>query len=635
MLRAGVGALLAWFTVFALLALPLPAVAAAVAVAALTMWRPVAGLAAIVASAPAGLLLAPPPARVAELVVWSFISAWLLALWRPLAPERPRGAVFRAAALFALWAAASWMAYIIGGAAGIAPLRLPLLLARAVPVDHLVFSSPEPETFTLLPLLAGLALFVASAVVARQRSEARLAVAAAVVVSAAGLAVLTMADVAREWASFEYGAWFLLRYARGERFSLHLEDLNAAGSHYILAMLIAAALAVGDRSRRAMWVALAILITPALAVAGSRSAALGGLLVGGSLIPLIRRGTPRRITGRALALAVAAVVVLVVGAALLASRPGDQGTASNALWLRGQFLVTSARMFASAPVFGVGIGHYHERSNQFMPAALRQVYGYENAHNYFAQQFAELGIVGGVLFAWLVGAGLWAGWRAVCRTAGRDPSLMGLLAGCAGYLLSCVTGHPLLVPEAAMPFWGALGVLAGAGVPSEAPLHASTTPMRRWALAMVVAAACANVAIQLRRYALTDTMPGERGFYDLQATEDGTPFVWMTRHGVFYVGPQPGTLTIPLRAPGFLDEIEPFQVLVEVGGERAGVIEAMPDRWTNITIPVRRPAAGPFRRIDLRVNRSWSPKRNRAHHVDDGPRSVMVGTTRWTPAGGR
>jgi hypothetical protein len=392
--RAGVGAGLAWFTVPVLFALPLTAAAAAVVVIALTLWRPLAGLTAAAALAPAGLLLAPPPARVAELIVCAFLSAWLLSMWRRLAPP-PRGAGLRAAVLFAVWATASWVAYIIGDAGGVEPFRLPVLVARAVPVDHLVFSSPEPETFTLLPLLAGLALFVAAAIVVPQRPEARLALAAAIVVSAAALAVLTMADVLGQWASVDYGGWFLLRYVRGERFSLHLRDLNAAGSHYVLGMLIAIALAAGDRGRRPIWVALALLIAPALGIAGSRSAALGGLVLGGSLIPLIRRGTPVPVTARHLTLAAGAVVVLVAAAAFLASRPGGQGTASNALWLRAQFLVTSTRMIASAPVFGVGIGHYHERSNEFMPAALRQVYPHENAHNFFAQQFAELGIVGG------------------------------------------------------------------------------------------------------------------------------------------------------------------------------------------------------------------------------------------------
>jgi hypothetical protein len=293
-------------------------------------------------------------------------------------------------------------------------------------------------------------------------------------------------------------------------------------------------------------------------------------------------------------------------------------------------------MFASAPVFGVGIGHYHERSNEFMPPALRQVYLNENAHNYFAQQFAELGVIGGVLFVWLVTAVLRAGWRSARSNAGSDVATLGLLAGASGYLLTCITGHPLLVPEAAMPCWAAFGVLAGTapGLP-PASADRSTRDLTHWAVIAVVVAASANVALHLRQYAVAQAPPGERGFYALETSDDGRAFVWMTRHGVFYVGPQPGIVTIPLRAPNFLNDVEPFRVAVDVGGKRAGVYDVTPDRWTTIEISVRGSASAPFRRIDLRADRSWSPMRDRGARVDDEPRSVMVGETRWAPAGTR
>ena len=640
MVRAGIGAGLAWFTLPPLFALPLPATAAAIAVMALTMWRPLAGLTAAIATAPAGLLFAPPPARGSELMVWAFMTAWLISLWRPLTSSRQRTTIVLPAVLYTLCAAASWFAYTVGGAGGVEPMFVPALVARAVPLDHLMFSSPEPETFTLLPLLAGLSLFTAAAMVTRDRPDARFAVAAALAGSSAVLALLTIADVLRQWANVEYGGWFLLRYVRGERFSLHLADLNAAGSQYVLGALVAVALATLDRPRRALWTAAAILIAPALWISGSRSASVAGLLAGGGLIPFVRRDKAIRLSRTHGALLLVAVAVLVVAGAVVASQPAQQGTASNALRLRAQFFVTSARMFASAPLFGVGIGHYHERSNEFMPPALRQVYGYENAHNYFAQQFGELGAIGGALFVWFVIAVLHSAWRGIRNAAVVEPAAVGLLAGTGGYLLTCITGHPLLVPEAAMPFWGGFGALASLATSAPERLSGrgsgrTAFALRRVALAAAVVTACANVALQARRYALTTTPPGERGFYALETSDEGRMFVWMTRHGVFYVGPQPGTVTIPVRAPDFLKDTERFFVAVEVGGRRTGVYEALPDRWTTIEIPVRRPASTPFRRIDLRANRSWSPMRDRGWRVDDQPRSVMVGETRWTPAGAR
>ena len=134
-----------------------------------------------------------------------------------------------------------------------------------------------------------------------------------------------------------------------------------------------------------------------------------------------------------------------------------EGSAEQSVNLRSQFLLTSARMFASAPAFGVGVGRYFEQSADFMTPELRDLYGNENAHNYFAQQFAELGLVGGLLFVWLVAIVLTHAWRAALRSP-DDISLHALFAGTAAYMLTCATGHPLLVPEAALPFWAAFGV---------------------------------------------------------------------------------------------------------------------------------------------------------------------------------
>jgi hypothetical protein len=57
------------------------------------------------------------------------------------------------------------------------------------------------------------------------------------------------------------------------------------------------------------------------------------------------------------------VVVTIVLSVLLTSvaiaidrRAGDEGSTATSAQLRSQFLVTTARMFASAPLFGVGVG---------------------------------------------------------------------------------------------------------------------------------------------------------------------------------------------------------------------------------------------------------------------------------------
>jgi O-antigen ligase len=633
-LRLIAGILLAWFVGAALAASQVPFVARglAVAVVALTVWRPSWGIAAVVAVVPAGLLLANPPVRAADMLVWAFLAAWLLALRRPLTSTPRDTTAGTPLALFALCAVGSWAGYIIAGAAGIDSVMLPVLLLRAIPIDHLVFSSPEPETWAMLTLLTGLAFFAATRALARRYTDLRRMIAMAIVASVAVLALVTVGDVLRQWNEVGYGGWFLLRYVRGERFSAHVADLNAAGSQYVLAGLIALSFAVSERgARRAIWIAALVAMMPAWWLSGSRSAAIGALLVGAGMIPCVRYGTDARVR-RLAAPAGVVIAVLVAGAAIFAAQqPAEQGSASNALRLRSQFLVTSARMTASAPIFGVGIGHYHERSNEFMPPSLREVYRNENAHNYFAQQFAELGLVGGGVFVWLVVSVVRHGWRETRRVAGSDAATLGLFAGSVAYLVTCVTGHPLLVPEAALPFWAAFGALAGASPQADRVGQPSTTAVT----AAVAALIAIGLVLQLHARSVAAAQPGERGFYGLEAAADGRQFTWMTRHGVFYARPQAGVLTIPLRPPDLPNASEPFEVAVEVSGHRVGSYLLEPGRWTDVRVPLRERSAAPFRRIDLRANQTWTRRYDLPDGGDEGPRSVMVGEIGWQGSGAR
>ena len=646
-LRLLVGSALAWCVGVGLLApeTPLRADLAVLLVVALTAWRPAYGIAAVIILAAAGLLLAAPPTRESELLTWAFIATCLLRV-RPTGATRAAGGglppeVQTPARLFAACVVASWLGITIAGAAGIEPGAVPLLLAHTIRADHLLFSSPEPDTSAMLQLLAGLSLFAAAARVSRFDADTRRITVWALVACGVLLAAATIGDVARQWAHEGYGGWFLWRYVRGERFSLHLTDLNAAGSQYVLAGLAAAALATADRGRRWFWIAAIVVILPALWLTGSRSAAIGAILVGTSVIPLARQGL-NVVTAPAHALIVALLALAIAGATIVAARqPAEQGTAASALSLRSQFLVTSARMFASAPVFGVGVGHYHERSAAFMPLSLREVYPFENAHNYFAQQFAELGVVGGLLFLWLVAAGVRAAWKGLAESGGEDAPLLALVTGCVAYLLTCVTGHPLLVSEAALPFWAAFGVAAASPVApsiaaSDAPSAVASASRRTILAAVVMLMLMLGIGLQARRYAGASATPTEQGFHELETGDDGRRFNWMTRHGVFYIGAQPGFLVVPVRAPELPRQRDrPFMVDVEVGGRRMGSHYVPSDHWTDIRIGLRDHARLQFRRVDLRVNQEWTRMRDLGSSTDATPRSIKVGAVRWEPAGSR
>ena len=625
-LRLLVGAALLWCVALAVSAPELPrvcAVAAAV-IFAITLWRPGPGLILVVGLAPAGALFASPPAHAAELFAWAFLAGWFLRLWRPLTTAAWPRAILIPAALYCGAVVASWLALALSGAAGVPPPALPLFLLQSIPQDHLILSSPEAATSTLLQIVTGVAIFLAALGLTRDDPRLLRSMAWALVASLAVLALATLLDVIRQWAIAGYGAEFLLRYVRGERFSLHLPDLNATGSLYVLAALTAITLALFDRERRTRWIGLLLVMLPALWLAGSRTSFVAAIAGLGILAAAQSRWQPTRRH------AVAGAAVLLVGlaaAALVADWRIDVGeSAGRAVNLRSQFSETSARMFISSPVFGVGVGRYFDRSAEFMSDELRGLYGNENAHNYFFQQFAELGVVGGLLFVWLVAAVVFRGWRDIRQSSAGDGVLVGLFAGAAGYLLTCLTGHPLLVSEAALPFWAAFGAVAGtgrAGMPARG-VHGAVALVTAALLMIGIGQAAAS-------YARTNTMPPEQGFHGLETAADGTRFRWMTRHGVTYIPDGPGFVRLTLRTP---DQrlLRPLIVETMVAGRVADRRELPRGRWVTYDIPIRQAEPLPFRRVDLRVNQSWVEDVRLGRRAAQRPIAVMVGETiTWIP----
>jgi len=438
-LRALLGGVLAWWAAVAAQApeIPLAAIIAALVIAGLTVWRPAVGLVATVAVMPAGALFAPPPARGAELFAAAFGAAWLLTLWRPLSRRPWPRAVVIPAVLYGAALGGSWVSLLVASAAGVSLTAQPQFLLHAIPSDYLVFSSPEAETWTLLQASAGIGMLLAAVGLTRDHPDLVRHLGRTCVAAAAALGLATLAAVVMEWSAAGYATAFLARYLSGERFALHLADMNAAGSWYALAAVVATALAILSTRHRAAAVAALAVIGAAIWFTGSRSAYLA-VTVGVFVLALGQQRWP--LSRRQMATVAGLLALLLVAGAIASDwRAGDTGSTSMSARLRSQFLVATVRMFASAPTFGVGIGRYFDRSPEFMSEELRMLYGNENAHNYFAQQFAELGLVGGILFAWLVVALVRFGWQAARQSSAEH---LGLYAGGVGYLTSCVSGHP-------------------------------------------------------------------------------------------------------------------------------------------------------------------------------------------------
>lgn len=435
----------------------------AATVLGLSLWRPDIGVLLMLALAPWGARFAGVPVRASEALCAAFLLGWLVRLDRTLVPDwRAARAVVWPALLYALVALVSRARVGVAALAGApAPLATAREALRAVPADYLVTAGRDPHTAAAVQIVIGVVLFVAvlGLCLRDRRFVWRVGLVVGVVGVAAALATVVAVPI-RYWQTGDTNE--LIRYfvVTRSRYAFHLADVNAAGSHFILGALLVLGLA-GERRQRA-WAWGSVVVTAmALWICGSRAAIAAG--VGLSIVGL----AGARVVGAGLrwpqvssrVLGTAGVLLLVglsLSPTVIGSANATTGSASRSLSVREEFLVTSLRMIGTAPVFGVGVGTYLQRSNAFMPPGIRTLYGRENAHNYFMQTVAELGVVGIAAFLWWLGAVLGRMWRQIAPDGGLTLAL-GLFLGVLAFLLTCVTGHPFLVVEASIPFWAALG----------------------------------------------------------------------------------------------------------------------------------------------------------------------------------
>lgn len=240
-------------------------------------------------------------------------------------------------------------------------------------------------------------------------------------------------------------------------------DVNAAASIFVLVLLSAFGL---YKSRAPLPIALAAAaVTIGVWMAGSR-VAMAALLV---TVVVVLALNARRSVKRLWIAGAAALVTLGVVAWLAIGYPANRNLNLPASVATRLILFKAALgMAADAPVIGVGAGTFLEESPNYGATALAGlVYDgrtRDNAHNYFLQTLAEQGVIG--LFA--LAAMLWTALRPAMRFAPHpDPLRSWLAAGIIASILTWMTGHPLLVTEAALVFWLFVGALAGL---SEPPL---------------------------------------------------------------------------------------------------------------------------------------------------------------------
>jgi O-antigen ligase len=602
------------------------------------------------------LVTGSPPVRYAEALVLATLSGLLVAAARPrrtrLRAQRPDLAA--PALLFCAVVASSaavMLAIMQTGA------NAPGAFARHFLVflthDYLV---GPPGTFpgiadaALLLEGVGLAFLVARHARDHVARPARLLMTTAV--AAAGAAVLT----GRAWlasASAADSAAGAVRLLLRSRASVHVADLNAAGSTFAMAGCLALALAINSRwtgrPRRpalvhAAWAAVAALLVLAVWLTGSRMAILAIIGSAGiGMLWVVRPGTgrwPLRAAAAALVLAIAALALGVD------PRPSASRTAAHMLSMRADFMVTGLRMMRSAPIFGVGIGRYFEMSGQFMPSSIYWFYFHENAHNNFLQVGGELGAVGLAAFLWLLTSAAIRLARGLRADPG-DRLLIGATAGLGAFVATWATSHPLLVPEVAYPFWILAGVaIARADGDAQAapsgPVSADAEVRRSSALrdirpatalaGVAIVALAMSVPVRARQaIAGLDLTTQSWGFYDWEG-QGPERNRWTSRRATFFAPPDARELQLPMRAMHIGTNTGPVDVSIAIGGRPFHHLVLDTGDWVSVRLrlPPRSGGEG-FQRIDIITDPTWSPAVLFGGRSDVRVLGVQVGEATFAP----
>ena len=428
-------------------------VAAVVGLVVIAYFRPHNALLVLAALAPLGGVWSPLVSdrmRGAEAFVLAFLAGvllrgWTLHYFKNVELDRLRIAVL----VFGVVVAMSCALQL--GARDAAPLDV----LGYVGERYLISTGGYGMIFSAMLLLEGLMLLVYAVHYCRLQPGFAWRLVRMLVIAGVSAGVVNILFFVHELIETGQPSVYFKDFFLNRRWSAHVGDVNAAGSFFGMIMLTALGLALTRTTHRVGWVCAGIVTGLALWMTASRAALIPAAIV--TIVSSVRLLGPRSMIVKTAAIA-SLLVGLGLGTLYFSSRPMSVD-ASVALMIRREFLATTGRMIRENPIFGVGIGQYSRWSTHFSSPELLAIYPRENAHNNFAQIAGELGIPGlGAFLAVLVTCfrSAYLGWR-YCH---RD-IVAPVLAGVVAFTVSCLGGHPLLVPEVAYPFWLALAVVAG------------------------------------------------------------------------------------------------------------------------------------------------------------------------------
>jgi O-antigen ligase len=422
-----------------------------------------------------------------------------------------------------------------------------------------------------------------------------------------------------------------------------LGDPHSWGSYAVFLFFVMALWPTKPGQERSLWpMALAVLLLVGIAYSRSRGTYFALALTTG--IILVRHGLPSKWRRPVVGLIGAILIALSVWswkAMDLQWRPGHLLESISTELMHKDFyklrtvytrLVNWDRAIAimsEHPLTGSGVGTYFRVAPQFdTPLNARRWIGFsENAHNYYLQLGAELGIVALVTFGILILASL----RRLDRVSPSLDGHKGVLYGLIAYGLTLITNHSLLLPVQWLLFGFAMAhalVLSGR---EPAPRHQGA-PVRHRSVANPMLATVFGILAVAGQITLPPAADGrltlrEYGFYPYEYRGNVTMRWMMGRGG--------GRLPITGPVLSFDVAMSPanigdkgLRLTVGINGRTVDQITFTEAVTRTLTYPVPEPHDG-WLTVQMSVDHTYRPYRE-GHNRDARLMGIAVSPFRFT-----
>jgi hypothetical protein len=463
---------------------------------------------------------------------------------------------------------------------------------RHMTTRYLTEAAAFPALHYGMVWLEGLCLAYLADLMLRRRPEIADRLCRMLIVGASGASVFAVTRLVDELIRRQLSLPSTLDALSATRIGIHTPDINAVGSLYALFVVPALWSAIAFR-RFWRWAAF-VSIAVALWWTGSRAAVAASCC--GALAAAV---LSRRVSWRAVGWGLAFSAVLVVLS--LRWHSNGQLSAADALRIRFEMGRTGFLIAAQHAAFGVGPGQFPIASRQFLSDRLLALFPVavdgENAHNSFIQIVAEFGVLGACALLGFIALPLLTSSQAI-RAPGAHAELPGFVGGLCAFLLTCLLGHPFLLPLCLWLFFLTLGIVSGltsGAAPPGRRLEGATLFFVLLVAASIPWRIVRAAPLSVDRSAAPAKTGADTG------SVDGIAYTTIERHYALYIDASAHAVTLPMRlAPG-----TPSSCAVRISMNRrpADIVVPQTDAWLNVRYVVREAENGQPGRLDLLVGR--------------------------------